>query len=156
MPRDFLSCGLRSKIKNRRYSKNSACFFKFTTMNRLRQISATCSCPGFPPVWDSTYKQDYRMVFNNATGNMTSRQDYLRSKLESFTYDTGLDRLLTVTGPQNLTMNYTLTQAYDLCFALQKQKAICPFGGKRQVATRLLSGQRQPWARVAAAQANLK
>jgi hypothetical protein len=91
-------------------------------MNRLRQISATCNCPGFPPGWGSTYKQDYRMVFNNATGNVTSRQDYLRSKLESFTYDTGLDRLLTVTGPQNLTMNYTLTQAYYLCLALQKQK----------------------------------
>lgn len=61
---------------------------------------------GFQLRGGSTYKQDYRMVFNNASGNLTSRQDYLRSKTESFTYDTGFDRLLTVTGPQNLTMNY--------------------------------------------------
>ncbi len=54
----------------------------------------------------STYKQDYRFVIDSTTYNLTSRQDYLRSKSESFTYDTGLDRLLTVTGPQNLTMNY--------------------------------------------------
>lgn len=40
------------------------------------------------------------------TGNLNSRGDSLKSKSESFTYDTGLDRLLSVTGPQNLTMTY--------------------------------------------------
>ena len=73
-------------------------------MNGLWQTTVTYGRWGFPPAVSSTYKQD--VVFNNATGNVTSRQDYLRSKSESFTYDTGLDRLLTVTGPQNLTMNY--------------------------------------------------
>jgi RHS repeat-associated protein len=50
-----------------------------------------------------TYRQDYRYSFNPVTGNLNSRQNYLLSK--SFTYD-NLDRLKTVTGPQNLTMDY--------------------------------------------------
>jgi len=65
---------------------------------------------GYPLSQDAkagtVYKQDYRYVFSPITGNLTSRQNYLQSKSESFTYDTTLDRLLTVTGPQNLTMSY--------------------------------------------------
>jgi len=53
----------------------------------------------------STYRQDYRYSFDPVTGNLSSRQNYLRSKSESFTCD-NLDRLLTVTGPANLTMDY--------------------------------------------------
>ncbi|MDP2337287.1 MAG: ISAs1 family transposase [Bacteroidota bacterium] len=49
--------------------------------------------------------QDYRYSFNASTGNLNSRQNFKRSLSESFSYDT-LDRLLTVTGPQNLTMTY--------------------------------------------------
>jgi len=51
------------------------------------------------------YKQDYRYSFNTVTGNLNSRENYLRSKSESFDYD-NLDRLDTVTGPQNLKMDY--------------------------------------------------
>lgn len=54
---------------------------------------------------NSVYKQDYRYSFNGVTGNLNSRQNYLRSKSESFAYD-NLDRLTGVTGPQNLTMDY--------------------------------------------------
>jgi RHS repeat-associated protein len=49
--------------------------------------------------------KDYRYSFNPVTGNLNSRQNYLLSKSESFTYD-NLDRLKTVTGPQNLSMDY--------------------------------------------------
>lgn len=60
---------------------------------------------GYPSSTTTGAVQDYRYVFDPATGNLTSRQNYLRGKSESFTYD-NLDRLLTVTGPQNLTMTY--------------------------------------------------
>ncbi|MDX8339759.1 FG-GAP-like repeat-containing protein [Draconibacterium sp. IB214405] len=53
----------------------------------------------------STYRQDYRYSFTASTGNLYSRQNYLRSKTETFTYD-NLDRLTGVSGPQNLTMAY--------------------------------------------------
>jgi len=49
--------------------------------------------------------QDYRYSFDPVTSNLNSRQNFLKSKSESFTYD-NLERLLTVTGPQNLTMTY--------------------------------------------------
>jgi len=49
--------------------------------------------------------QDWRYSFDATTGNLSSRQNYLRSKSESFEYD-DLDRLLSVTGPQNLTMTH--------------------------------------------------
>ncbi|MCX6225494.1 MAG: hypothetical protein NTV01_12225 [Bacteroidia bacterium] len=54
----------------------------------------------------TAYRQDYRTAFNATTANPISRQDYLRSKSESFTFDTGLNRLTSVSGPQNLTMQY--------------------------------------------------
>ena len=61
---------------------------------------------GYPNSTATGSVQDYRYVFDPLTGNLTSRQNFLQSKSESFTYDTTLDRLLTVTGPQNLTMTY--------------------------------------------------
>ncbi|HLV29958.1 MAG TPA: hypothetical protein VKY57_00175 [Chitinispirillaceae bacterium] len=54
---------------------------------------------------NGTAKQDYRYVFDPVTGNLSSRQNLLRSKSESFGYD-NLERLETVTGPQNLSMAY--------------------------------------------------
>ena len=54
----------------------------------------------------AVFTQDYRYVFEPITGTLTSRQNYLQNKSESFAYDNTLDRLLTVTGPQNLTMTY--------------------------------------------------
>ncbi|MDP3684399.1 MAG: RHS repeat-associated core domain-containing protein, partial [Ignavibacteria bacterium] len=60
---------------------------------------------GYPTSTATGSVQDYRYVFDATTGNLTSRQNFLRSKSESFTYD-NLDRLLTATGPQNLTMTY--------------------------------------------------
>ncbi len=55
----------------------------------------------------STYRQDYRYAFNAVTGNLTTRKDSIPGeiKTETFTYD-NLDRLLTVSGPQNLTLEY--------------------------------------------------
>jgi len=51
------------------------------------------------------YKQFYRYSFDAVNGNLSSRQNYLRNMTENFTYD-NLERLLTVSGPQNLTMTY--------------------------------------------------
>ena len=62
-------------------------------------------------------KKDHRYSFDPVTGNLNSRQNYILSKTESFTYD-NLDRLLTVSGPQNLTMDYdangNITQNSDV------------------------------------------
>jgi hypothetical protein len=52
-----------------------------------------------------TYRQDYRYSFTASTGNLYSRENYLKSTTETFTYD-NLDRLTGVTGPQNLTIDY--------------------------------------------------
>ena len=60
---------------------------------------------GYPSSTTTGTVQDYRYAFNPATGNLTSRQNNLRGNSESFTYD-NLDRLLTATGTQNLTMTY--------------------------------------------------
>lgn len=64
---------------------------------------------GYPNSTSATGVQDYRYSFDAITGNLNSRQNFLRSKSESFSYtDNGdnLDRLTTVTGPQNLSMTY--------------------------------------------------
>jgi RHS repeat-associated protein len=61
---------------------------------------------GYPSSATAGTLQDWRYSFNPVTGNLSSRQNFLRGKSESFTYDTTHDRLLTVTGPQNLTMTY--------------------------------------------------
>ena len=44
-------------------------------------------------------------MFDAPTGNLSSRQNYLRGQTETFLYD-NLDRLQTVTGPRNLSMTY--------------------------------------------------
>jgi RHS repeat-associated protein len=65
---------------------------------------------GYPTSSKVTYnsvdKQDYRYSFNPVTGNLNSRQNYLRSLLENFTYD-DVDRLTGVSGPRNLSMTYS-------------------------------------------------
>jgi len=61
---------------------------------------------GYPTSTSTSGVQDYRYSMDPITGNTNSRQNYLRSKSESFTYDSTHDRLLTVTGPQNLAITY--------------------------------------------------
>lgn len=52
--------------------------------------------------------QQYDYSFNGNTGNLESRTNYLKSKTESFGYDTdNLDRLASVTGPSAQTLTYT-------------------------------------------------
>lgn len=60
---------------------------------------------GYPSSTATGSIQDYRYSFDPVTGNLNSRQNFKRSLSESFGYD-NLDRLTTVTGPQNLTMTY--------------------------------------------------
>jgi len=60
---------------------------------------------GYPTSTQTGTIQDYRYSFDPYTGNLSSRQNYLRGKSESFGYD-NLDRLTSVTGPQNLTMTF--------------------------------------------------
>jgi len=56
----------------------------------------------------ATGVQDYDYSFNVNTGNLNSRTNYLKSKTETFGYDTdNLDRLITVTGPVNASVSYT-------------------------------------------------
>jgi len=47
----------------------------------------------------------HKYSFDPVTGNLNWRKDSLENLTESFTYD-NLDRMETVTGPQNLTMDY--------------------------------------------------
>jgi RHS repeat-associated protein len=64
---------------------------------------------GYPNASSAGSVQDYRYVFDPVTGNLSSRQNYIRGLSESFSY-TGngdnLDRLTGVSGPQNLNMTY--------------------------------------------------
>ena len=86
------SMNAREQLTGSTYGSNLTASFGFDTY-------------GYPSSVSTVAVQDYRYVFNAMTGNLTSRQNYLRSKSESFTYD-NLDRLLTVAGPQNLTMTF--------------------------------------------------
>ena len=101
-------------------SAGGATRFTVTAMNERQQITAATygsslygtfgfdsyGYPTYSKAQNSgTYRQDYRYSFNGVTGNLNSRENYLRSKSESFAYD-NLDRLTGVTGPQNLTMDY--------------------------------------------------
>ncbi|MBA4410168.1 MAG: hypothetical protein C0397_12175, partial [Odoribacter sp.] len=90
--------------------------YTITSMNARQQLTGSTygsnltatygfDTYGYPTSTATGSVQDYRYVFDATTGNLTSRQNFLRSKSESFTYD-NLDRLLTATGPQNLTMTY--------------------------------------------------
>ena len=56
----------------------------------------------------ATGVQDYDYSFDVNTGNLNSRTNYLKSKTESFGYDTDkLDRLISVTGTNSMSLNYT-------------------------------------------------
>ncbi len=103
-------------------SAGGATRWTITAMNARQQITAATLGSalnatfgfddyGYPTsskaTYNSVYKQDYRYSFNPVTGNLNSRQNYLHSLLESFTYD-DLDRLHEVSGPQNLSMTYGL------------------------------------------------
>ena len=95
-------------------SAGGATRFTITAMNARQQITAATygytaafgfDAYGYPTSSSYGPVKDYRYSFNAVTGNLNSRQNYLLSKSESFTYD-NLDRLKTVTGPQNLSMDY--------------------------------------------------
>ena len=62
---------------------------------------------GIPTRYYTAGTQDLNLTWNYQTGNLTSRNDAIKSKTESFTYD-NLNRLLTatVTGLPGLTINY--------------------------------------------------
>ena len=60
---------------------------------------------GYPTSTATGTVQDYRYAFDPVTGNLNSRQNFKRSLSETFIYD-NLERLTSVTGPQNLTMTY--------------------------------------------------
>lgn len=101
-------------------SAGGATRYRITAMNQRQQITAATYGTGLNASFGfdsygypssskakvgSSYRQDYRYSFNSVTGNLNLRQNYLRSKSESFDYD-NVDRLTEVTGPQNLIMNY--------------------------------------------------
>ena len=101
-------------------SAGGATRFTVTAMNERQQLTAATygtnltgdfgyNSNGYPTHTKArvgtTFRQAYKYEFNPVTGNLNWRQDSLRNLTENFTYD-GLDRLLTVTGPQNLTMQY--------------------------------------------------
>lgn len=94
--------------------------YTITSMNALNQITAATHSSsmfanygydsnGYPTFSKSiaygNYKQDYRYTFNTVTGNLTSRQNYLRNLSETFSYD-NLSRLTSVSGPENISMTY--------------------------------------------------
>ena len=90
--------------------------YTITSMNVREQITGSTygsnltainefDAYGFPKSTSTGTIQDYRYSFNPVTGNLNSRQNFLKSKSESFTYD-NLERLTGVAGPQNLTMTY--------------------------------------------------
>lgn len=87
---------------NAREQLTAATYGSGTTLNATYGFDTY----GYPSSSQAGTVQDYRYVFDATTGNLTSRQNFLRSKSESFTYD-NLERLLTATGPQNLTMTYS-------------------------------------------------
>jgi len=64
---------------------------------------------GYPNANSAGTIQDYRYAFDPVTGNLDSRQNFIRSLSESFSYtdnQENLDRLTSVTGPRNLAMTY--------------------------------------------------
>lgn len=87
------SMNAREQLTAATYGSNLSATFDYETNGGFLKFSKTGSI------------QDYRYTFDPVTGNLSTRQNYLRSLSESFTYD-NLDRLLTVTGPQNLTMTF--------------------------------------------------
>jgi|GEM_PF-4349448 len=86
------SMNVREQLTGSTYGSNLSAIDEFDTY-------------GFPKSTSTGTIQDYRYSFNPVTGNLNSRQNFLKSKSESFTYD-NLERLTGVAGPQNLTMTY--------------------------------------------------
>jgi RHS repeat-associated protein len=97
-------------------SAGGATRYTITAMNAREQLTAATygsslnasygfDSYGYPSSTQTGTIQDYRYTFAANTGNLSSRQNYLRSKSESFGYD-DLDRLTSVTGPQNLSITY--------------------------------------------------
>ncbi len=79
-------------------SAGGATRYTLVAMNARQQITAASygitaafgfDAYGFPTSSSYGPVQDYRYSFNPVTGNLNSRQNYLRSKSESFTYDRG-------------------------------------------------------------------
>jgi len=83
-----------SRIRQATIGSTSASW-GYDSNNMLSQIAATGV-------------QQYNYSFDVNLGNLNSRTNFLKSKTESFGYDTdNLDRLATVTGPVNQTIGYT-------------------------------------------------
>ena len=91
--------------------------YTITGMNAREQLTAVTyggsltasfgfNSYGYPTSTKTGTVQDYRYDFNAVTGNLTLRQNYLRGLSESFGYD-NIERLTSVTGPQNLGVTYT-------------------------------------------------
>ncbi len=101
-------------------STSGTTHYTITGMNARQQITASKHGSsllrefGFDeygyPTWikaqiGSAYRQDCRYDFNKTTGNLKSRSNILKNKSEKFRYD-NLNRLDSVTGPQNMLMTY--------------------------------------------------
>ena len=93
--------------------------YPITSMNACEQLTGAThgsnlaasfgvSSYGYPNANFAGTIQDYRYAFNPVTGNPDSRQNFIRSLSESFSYTDNLDNLdrLTVSGPRNLAMTY--------------------------------------------------
>ncbi|MBP9132627.1 MAG: VCBS repeat-containing protein [Saprospiraceae bacterium] len=106
--------GYLQNIKN---ATNTVTLFSATSVNGLGQIlqytlgntksSTNTYHHGIPTRYLTTGIQDLNLAWNYATGNLTSRNDAIKSKTESFTYD-NLNRLKTtaITSLPTITMNY--------------------------------------------------
>jgi RHS repeat-associated protein len=98
---------------------NGATVWQLTTMDEyLRTRQATIGATSASWTYDgsknmlsqiaATGVQQYDYSFDVNTGNLSSRTNYLKSKTETFGYDSdNLDRLASVTGPVNLSVGYT-------------------------------------------------
>ncbi len=98
-------------------SAGGAVRYSISAMNARQQVTSSVygsslnatfgfDAYGFPNSSSAGQLKDYRYVFDQVTGTLTSRQNYRQSLTESFGYD-DLYRLTTVTGPQSLSMTYS-------------------------------------------------
>jgi len=106
--------GYLNTLKN---GNNTVTIFTNTGMNGLDQYtgyslgngksSTNTYYFGIPTRYFTTGTQDLNLNWNYSSGNLTSRNDAIKGKTETFTYD-NLNRLLTgtVTGLSALTMTY--------------------------------------------------
>ena len=89
---------------NARQQLTSATYGSGTTLNATYGFDAY----GYPNSTAAGSVQDYRYVFDPVKGNLSSRQNYLRNKSESFNYSSVDYSLTRVLGPQNLLMTYNV------------------------------------------------